>query len=191
MPDNSRPLTYITRCLFCDFTATETGFEAVDLNNLEGKQQERLATFHMKLLGHVQRGAQNEERQIKKLLEAHQKNGGTLPDTSGAKHFALWQTFVTRTMLAQSSAVLSGFRSEDPHLNSLREAGRWRLHEITRRTYFTDQMLADALVKLELDEPAQDKVLRLMIEVRDALLEQGKYEPRPEAAEPQPLIVLA
>lgn len=192
MPENSPSLTYITRCLFCDFEIASPGFESVDINNLNPQQTARVSEFHMQLLAHMQRGAQAEEKQITRLFRRHKENGGPPPDTSKAKHFALWQTFLTRTMLAQSSAILSGFSSDDPSLNALREAGRWKLHEVTRRTYFTDAMLLDALVPFELEETQQAKILELIIEIRDALLEQGKYEPRPgEAPAPSRLIVTA
>lgn len=190
MSENS--LTYITRCLYCDFEIVETGFETIDINQLKGEQPARLAQFHMQLLGHMQRGAQAEEKQITRLFQKHKNGGGPPPDTSKAKHFALWQSFLTRTMLAQSSAILSGFRSDDPALNSMREAGRWKLHEITRRNYFTDEMLLDALQPFNLEAPQQTKILELIIEIRDALLEQGKYEPRPGEAPPaESLIVTA
>lgn len=184
-------LTYITRCLYCDFEIASPGFEMVDINNLKPEQTARVSQFHMELLGHVQRGAQAEEKQIARVFHKHKNGGGPPPDTSKAKHFALWQSFLTRTMLAQSSAVLSGFKSDDPNLNALREAGRWKLHETTRRTYFTDEQLLDALVPFALEPTQQDQILKLIIEIRDALLEQGKYEPRPGEAASQNLIIPA
>lgn len=191
MPENSPSLTYLTRCLYCDFEIASPGFEAVDINNLNPQQTARVSEFHMQLLAHVQRGAQAEEKQITRVFRKHKQNGGPPPDTSKAKHFALWQQFLTRTMLAQSSAILSGFSSNDPALNALREAGRWKLHEVTRRTYFTDEQLLDALVHFDLERTQQDQILALIIEMRDALLEQGKYEPRPGETPAPSLIVTA
>ena len=179
-------LIHITKCLFCNFTVQEQEFEP-DGSALTGQVPQRLTDFNLKLLGHIQKGAEFEQKQVQKALKYHQEHGGPGPDLTAARHLAQWQQFLLRTALAQGTAILFAFDTTDPGLNILKEHARWKLHEVTRKFFFTDDMLLEGVQKLNLDLPDQDNVLTLVKGIRDALLEQGPYAPKME----QPVRVIA
>jgi hypothetical protein len=186
-------LVHITKCHLCDpkkpFTLNEPAFE-IDPGALNGQVPERLTQFNMTLLAHIQKGASWEDKVLTKAIK-HREKGGPPVDPAQAKHLAAWNEFLARVALAQGTAILSAFETTDPALNQMRETARWKLHEVTRKFFFTDQMIKDALQQLNLDEDDQNNVYQMMIGMRDALLEQGKYAPGQEAAAAAQAVKLA
>lgn len=179
-------LVHITTCSLCDpqnpWKVSEEGFE-VEPSALNGQVPQRLSEFTVRLLGHIQRGAQAEEKQVRKAIKHHAEHGGQPPDISGARHFHAWNEFLSVVALAQGFSILKGFETTDPALISMRDMARWKLHAMTRKYFLTDDMLTSGLVQLGLDEPDQNNVFALFQQTRDALLEIGQYEPKkPEEA---------
>ena len=176
-------LVHVTKCLLCDpkspFTISELEFEP-DGGALNGQVPQRLTEFNLKLLGHIQKGAAWEQKQIQRAVKQHQENGGTAPDLSQARHLVAFNEFLARVALAQGLGILAAFQTSDPGLNSMKEMARFKLHEVTRKFFFTDDMILDAVQKLNLDLPDQDNVVLFSKAMRDALLEQGQYAPKQE-----------
>lgn len=176
-------LIYVTKCALCDpknpFQIEEQGF-TYDPGTMNGQIPERLNQFSMKLLGHIQKAATWEQKQLQRAHELHTKHGSALPDESQAKHLRHWQEFMARTALAQGSVIYAAFDTTDPDLRLMKEFARLRLNTVTRKFGFTDQMLQDAVVRLNLDEDQQSGVLTLVKAIRDALCEQGEYAPDKE-----------
>lgn len=183
-------LIHTTKCLLCDprnpWKVEESEFEP-DGSALTGQVPQRLTDFNLKLLGHIQRGAEAEQKQVQRAMKHHQEHGGPPPDLTAARHLAQWQQFLMRTALAQGTAILFAYDTTDPGLNILKEHARWKLHEVTRKFFFTDEMLLEGVQKLDLDPQDHDNVFALVKGIRDALLEQGQYAPKME----QPARVVA
>lgn len=184
-------MTHITKCRLCDpqgkpFQISELNFEP-DGAALNGQVPQRLTEFNLKLLAHIQKGAQWEQEQIRRAMKSFEKKGGAQPDLSQARHLAAWNQFLAMQALAQGLGILSAYETTDPGLNNMREIARWRLHEMTRRTFMTDEMLLDGLVQLNLDPPVQDLILRFVKQLRDALCERGQFAPNAQPVpEPEP-----
>lgn len=178
-------LIHITKCTLCEppnvFKLEEQGFD-FEPGVTNGEIPERLQGFQLKLVGHIQKAAQWEQQQLQKALKHHQKNGGAEPDVAKAKHFQAWAGFMARTALAQGTAIMEAFATTDPGLNLMKETARLKLNTLTRKFYFTDEMLLDAIVAV--DSTAEgltvETVKRLLCDARDALMEQGKYSPQSE-----------
>jgi hypothetical protein len=180
------PLIHITKCLFCEFKLQEPEFEP-DGSALTGQVPQRLTDFNVKLLGHIQRGAEAEQKQVNRAMKQHHEHGGPLPDLSAARHLQAWNNFLTFTALGQGTAILGAFDTTDPGIKILKEHARYKLHEATRKLFFTDDMLVENIQALNLDPDDQANVERLLKGVRDALLELGPYAPKFE----QPARVVA
>lgn len=178
---------YLTACRFCAYRIAHPAFELVDLAALNGRPPRRLEEFRGKLIGHIQRCAEDEDAQIQEVMRRHQKRqkkGGDSPppDLSVAKHHQAWLTCLNRVILAESTGILSAFTSTDPALNAMQNSARWNLHQATRKFYFTDQLLLDRLQALSLSPADQAAVFQLVSEIRDVLVEQGEYMPGKEGA---------
>lgn len=179
-------LIHTTKCLFCAFKIDEQEFEP-DGSALTGQVPQRLTDFNVKLLGHIQRGAEAEQKQVTRAMKQHHEHGGPPPDISAARHLQAWNNFLTFTALGQGTAILGAFDTTDPGLRILKEHARYKLHEATRKLFFTDDMLLNGVQQLNLDPEDQDHVMALVKGVRDALLELGQYAPKFE----QPARVIA
>ena len=186
------PLIHITTCLLCAdrknaFRLEEPSFETSDV--VQGQVPQRLAQFHNELLGHIQKAATWEHKQLEKALK-RMEQGGPPVDRAQARHFQAWIDFQARTMLAQGTAVMNAYETTDPALLHMREVARLRLNQVTRTRMFTDEMIRDAVLKMNMDLPdddLQDSFIELIKGIRDALLEEGKYAPQFE----QPARVIA
>ena len=179
MPDEKEKPYHTTGCRFCHWSITHPALELVDLAKLDGQAPRKLEEFHGKLLGHIQRCADDEEAQIAQVLKQHRKKmkPEPEPDLSAAKHHAAWIECRNRIMFAQSTAILSAFNITDPALLAIQDIERWTLHQATRKFYFTDEVLIDRLQPLQLSPAVQDQVFKLVSEIRDVLVEQGLYAP--------------
>lgn len=180
-------LVYQTKCLLCGFTITMPGLPDADVDpkNIPGD----VIQFNMKLLEHLQKGAQFEESAYTKALKYHRKHeqdGAAAPDPTKYVHLHAFQDVLARVALAQGSGIMNAYESQDPAFRRMKAVARLRLNTITRKFYFDDQMLLDAVVQLNLDDDQQAMVLTLVTAVRDALTEQGKYAPDKDA----PLVAL-
>ena len=173
-----------TACRFCAYRLTHPGFEVVDLSKLNGQPPRRLQEFHGKLNGHIQMCASDEAAQIDALMKRYEKRkpGSAPPDISNAKHQAIWLACLKRVMLAQSTGILAAYTTTDPALLALQDAGRWNLHQETRKFHITDEMLSDRLQSLNLSPAVHDAVFSVVAEIRDILEEQGDYIPGAEGA---------
>ena len=174
------PLVHITTCILCAdrsnaFRLEEHGFETSPIN---GQIPQRLMDFQMKLLAHIQKAANWEHKQFEKALKRHAEQGGTIPDQAQARHLQAWLDFQGRTALAQGTAIMNAYDTTDPALLQMREVARLRLHAVTRRMFFTDEMIVDAVQQLNLDLPDRENVVEFAKQMRDALLEQGQYAPK-------------
>ena len=174
------PLIHITTCLLCAdrknaFRLEEPGFETSDIT--QGQIPQRLGEFQMQLLAHIQKAAQWEHKQLEKALKRSQENGGHPPDVSQAKHFQAWMDFQGRTALAQGTAIMNAYETSDPALLHMREVARLRLNAVTRKIYFTDADILQAVQQFNFDPEIQEGVVNLICQMRDGLLEQGKFAP--------------
>ena len=180
---------YTTGCRHCEWRTTAAAFELPDLRTLKGQPPARLAEFHAKLSGHIQRCAQDEEAQIAKLERTRVKRtrAGQAPpaplDLAVCKHHLAAVQVANRILLAQSTAILECFTTNDPALAALHDSGRYALQQVTRRFAFTDQMLSDRLQPLGLEPDLEQAIFAIVSEIRDALEERGNYSPgQPGAA---------
>ena len=184
-------LIHITTCVLCAdranaFRVEEQGFEIASQLG-KGEVPARLQEFQLKLLGHIQKAAQWEWKQLEKALKLFNESGGHAPDQSAARHFNAWVDFQARTALAQGISIMNAYETTDPALLSMREMARLRLNTATRRMFFTDEQIEDAVVRLNLDPQDQQNVTEFAKQMRDALMEQGKYAPNFE--QPTSLVV--
>lgn len=177
-------LVYQTTCNLCDrqggkpWRVDEHGIEPPDPAAVaRGEIPTEINSLSMKLLGHIQKAANWEQQQLTKAHKRHLENNGPAPDASQCRHLQAWQTFMELTALAQGFVIFGSFDTQDPQLVMMREAARLTLNTKTRKFFFTDQMLQDAVVKMGLDPEVQTNVLVLVQTIRDALTEQGKYAP--------------
>lgn len=134
--------------------------------------------FQMKLLAHIQKAANVEHQRFEKALKRHAEQGGPIPDQAQARHLQAWLDFQGRTALAQGTAIMNAYDTTDPALLQMREVARLRLNAVTRRVYYTDADILQAVQQFNLDEKIQDAVVRLICQLRDGLLEQGQYAPK-------------
>ena len=176
------PLIHITTCLLCAdrknaFRLEEPGFETADV--VQGQVPQRLAQFHNELLGHIQKAALWEHKQLEKAMKRLEQ-GGPPVDQSQARHFQAWIDFQARTMLAQGTAVMNAYETTDPALLHMREVARLRLNQVTRRVYYTDEDILQAVQHFNFDPETQGQMVKLICQLRDGLLEQGQYAPKLE-----------
>lgn len=175
---------HTTRCLCCGWELTHPEFEPVDVRTLKGEAPLRLQEFHTRLLGHIQRCADDEKNQLRKIEKrAKTHPDEPPPDYSLAKHQDALVNWANMLMLAQSRAILRGFTTTDPALQSMDDWGRWTLHQASRKFHFTDDMIRDRLAGLSLTPKGQEAVFAFVSELRDVLEELNLYMPGREGAE--------
>lgn len=177
------PLTHITKCRLCpnqEFQLAESEFEKTELG---AQTPMRVQEFSMKLLAHIQRGADFERKALEKAIKKFEKGEGPAPDAAKAPHLAAWNTFLALTACAQGWGIMCAFETMDPGLLAMREAARSGLQQMSRKFFFTDQMISDGTVQWMGQSPwAGDNELTVHIAtfckgIRDALCEVGDYAP--------------
>lgn len=171
-------LVYKTTCIYCGWNFTEQGLPDgdVDPRNIPA----HVLAFNGKLTEHLQKGAKFEEAAFHKATNYHKKHGGPPPDPANYVHLRAFTEIPARIALAHGSAVMAAFDSQDPAFRQMKEMARLRLNTVTRKLYFTDEMILDAVVAIGLDPEDQKHVLDFCTQMRDALMEQGKFAPGQE-----------
>lgn len=179
----SSALVYTTKCNLCGFSITMPGLPDEDVD--PRSVPPNVIQFNMKLLEHLNKGAAAEQKSLDKAQAWFKKNGGPPPDASQAVHLLhlrAYQEIMARVALAQGSATMHPYSSQDPVFQKLKDVARLRLNTVTRKYYFDDAMLLNAVVQLDLHPAQHEMVLKLVTAIRDALMEQGDYAPDKDKA---------
>jgi hypothetical protein len=78
------------------------------------------------------------------------------------------------------------FKVNDPSVIQMREVIRAQLHKATRKNSITDAEIKDRLSRLPIDGELFEKLEGLLQDMRDVLLEEGRYAP--QLPEQKPLV---
>lgn len=174
-------LVYTTKCDLCGWTTQMHGLPDGDVNPRDVPPD--VINFNAKLYEHLQKGAAAEQKSLDAAVKYHRKHPDTPPpDLSKTPHLQAFQEIIARTVLAQGSATMHPYSSQDPVFQKMKDIARLRLNTVTRKFYYTDEMLENAVVQLNLDPEPQAMVATLVKAIRDSLMEQGDYAPDKDRA---------
>jgi hypothetical protein len=73
---------------------------------------------------------------------------------------------------------VSNFDMQDPQLIAMAERIRARTHRFTRRNIISDAMISDRLSQLPIPADILEPLTGLFQDMRDVLLEEGRYAPK-------------